>query len=424
MNAMPDTLVIDRACGFGKSTDLINWLKTQVASSEKYLLVVPELGEVNRFETALQCVNFKSPIVNHKLIKNGGANNKTGVFIDFLSKGRNIIITHSLFEGINKFQNLLSGYNVIIDEVPTVVKQVPTLFREGIFKNLLIEKGYINIDPDTQLITAATNWFIDEHEYQEGLDRDISRFMTKIQSTDVYYVRGAYCVMPLPDAFFTKPKSLTILTFLFKGTQLDYYMRKRKYAYTVEIHLDDLELFKQQMNANLKIFKKTLDIKTGFSVMTSKPPLNRRKVGNFIKNAIQNLNKAGLNFTADTILVACSKDAWFGTDENKQSNVSNATRLKTLTRLTDAAYTAMITRGTNKFKDRNVLIMMGKVNINPGLAAFLNMETKRAKDRHTLSELIQLIYRTSIRDGKETFFITPDKENIRLLEEFMMESIC
>jgi len=405
--------IIDRPCGFGKSTDLIAYLLNLKANNikEKIILVVPELGEVKRFIDAL---GYEAP-VDHPDIS------KTDQLIDMLKHGCNVVITHALYERIKQFEQFLTDYCVIIDEVPTVAKQVPTIFGKGVFKHLLHDKQYISIDPDTQLITATGNWLVDELEYLDGSDVEITRFMATIQRADVYYIRGTYCLMPLPEAFFTKPKSLTILTFLFEGTQIDYYMRKRGYQCTIQKDPHELALFKYEMNSNLKIFHNTTAIKTGYMAMASKSEKSRKTVGNFVKNALQTLSKNGLVLTPDSILVASSKDAWYGDEENDSSKVSKESSLKKLTRLAKAAYTAMTTRGTNKFKDRNILIIMGKVNIHPDLAVYLGMQTKKAKDRYTLSELIQLIYRTAIRDNKETFLISADADNIRLLEDFIAE---
>lgn len=409
--------IIDRPCGFGKSTDLIAYLLALKINNikEKILLVVPELGEVERFINALGSDYFFEPVVT-----NGGyATTKTDALIEILNRGGNAVITHSLYEHIKQFEPYLTDYCVIIDEVPTVVKQVPTVFGTGVFDNLIFEKKYINIDPGTQLITATSAWLVAEHEYQTGSDVDISKFMAKIQSADVYFIKGIYCLMPLPDAFFTKPKSLTILTFLFEGTQLDYYMHKRGYKYSLQTCPNELAQLKSQLNINLQVHHKTANVKAGYEAMTSKPDKIRKKVGNFIKNIIQALNKNNIWFAPEMILVAASKDAWYGKELNVNSEVSNSSSLMKLTRLSKATYTALTTRGTNKFRDKNILIIMGKVNMHPDLAEYLGMNAKKARDRHTLAELIQLIYRTAIRDQKETFLISADPDNVRILKDFI-----
>ena len=408
--------VIDRPCGVGKSTDLIAEIKRHRVNNPdaQILLVLPELGEVKRFLDAIGDDWLTAP-----LVENSSADNKTDVLIELLSKGRNVITTHALYERIRKFQHLLTGYHVVIDEVPTAAKEVSTNFGRGVFKHLLHEKQYISIDPVTKLITADSSWYLDKDDYSSGSDIDIRRFMNTVVHTDVYHVNDTFQVMPLPEAFFTRPKSLTIMTFLFEGTQLDYYMRSRGYKYQLQISAHELAQFKREMRKNLCVCLESTKIRAGYAVMTEKNPKARKTVGNFMKNILQYLRSNGVDATPDRILVASSKDAWYGKDENPNSKVSNLSRLKTLARLGNATYTSMITRGTNKFRDLDILVLMGKVNMNPGLAEFLGMRTRKAQDHHALSELIQLIYRTAIRDNKVVLFISADKENIRLISEFL-----
>lgn len=79
----------------------------------------------------------------------------------------------------------------------------------------------------------------------------------------------------------------------------------------------------------------------------------------------------------------------------------------------------MVTRGTNKHKHLDILVLLGKLNMNPRLADFLGMNSNKAQNSHATSELIQLIYRTAIRDKKQIFLISADPENLALLREFL-----
>jgi hypothetical protein len=118
-------------------------------------------------------------------------------------------------------------------------------------------------------------------------------------------------------------------------------------------------------------------------------------------------------------LVASHKDAWYGQELNKQAKVSDTTCLKKLSGLSEAQHTTLITRGTNKFKALDIVILLGKENLHPSLAKFLGMTSQKAADRHTLTELVQLIYRSAIRDRYPIYLLTPDPDNIRILEEFL-----
>jgi len=411
---MTDINVIDRPCGFGKSTELIAEIKKhRIANpSAKILLVVPELGEVERFINAIGSDWVTAPVADE-------SENKTDAFIGLLRSGNNVVTTHALYKRIRLFQHLLSGYHVIIDEVPTVAEDVSSNLGSGVFKQLLHNQKYITIDPVTKLISATGNWDVFKEDFSTGIGKQIQKFMRFVCEADVYYVNDTFQVLPLPDVFFTKPRSLTILTFLFKGTQLYYYMIKCGYKHTHQHCNNELIQFKYQLNKNLLTCKKFAKGKFGYTAMSSSNPNNREIAGNYIKNLFQSLRKIGMDIPPESILVASHKDAWFGKEENKNSAVSNKSSLKKLTRLKNATYTAMVTRGTNKFRHLDVLLLLGKLNINPKLAEFLGMGTKESQRHHALSELIQLIYRTAIRDGKKVFLISADEENIKILHEFI-----
>ncbi len=406
--------VIDRPCGYGKSTELIAELKEHRTNypDAKILLIVPELGEVKRFLKEIGDW-FHEPTPNNE------ATSKTDALIELLSNGKNVVATHSLYERIKKFQHLLNNYHVIIDEVPTAAKEVRTSFGTGVFKDLLHGRQFINIDPITKLITPTSNWLMVEDDYTIGTDVGIQRFMDSVTLNDVFYVCDSYQVMPLPEAFFTKPASLTIFTFMFEGTQLDYHMKTRGYCYDLVTCPDELIQFKQEMTNNLNIHQQTAGVKCGYSAMTQKEPKSRNVVGKFIRNLSGKLQKDGLALTPDRVLVAGSKDAWYGTEKNPSSKVTNSNRLKRTTRLSKATYTAMVTRGTNKHKHLDILVLLGKLNMNPRLADFLGMNSNKAQNSHATSELIQLIYRTAIRDKKQIFLISADPENLALLREFL-----
>jgi hypothetical protein len=202
--------VIDEPCGYGKTSNLIRELKTLRDTPEPndpVIIVVPELSEITRYQDQLGKDWLPEP-----LVVNG--TNKTDALITLLMGKSNVITTHSLYERIKRFENLLVPYHVIVDEVPTAAKQLPVQFGRGLFKNLINHKQYITIDPATNLIRATSNWLADQQDYESGDDLHIKKFMDAVVSNEVYFVEGIYCVMPIPDAFFTRPKTLTIMSLL------------------------------------------------------------------------------------------------------------------------------------------------------------------------------------------------------------------
>ena len=374
--------------------------------------MVPELSEITRYQDELGKDWLPEPIVED------GAN-KTDALISLLMKKSNVITTHSLYERIRRFENLLAPYHVIVDEVPTAARQLPVQFGPGLFKHLLHHKQYIAIDPATNLIQPTSQWFVDRLDYESGDDRHITKFMDAVDANEVYFVEGIYCVMPIPDAFFTKPKMLTILTFLFDGTQLHHWLLKRGFQFQHLWDPGELAQFKAEMNQNIYLRCTTTPVKTGFNNMNNKDGKLRKQVGTWTKNQLRVLRRFDSTVHVGRVLVASHKDAWHGQELNKQAKVTDGTCLKKLSGLSEAQHTTLITRGTNKFKALDIFFLLGKENLHPSLAKFLGMTTHQAADRHTLTELVQLIYRTAIRDGYPIYLLTPDPDNIRILKEFL-----
>jgi len=409
---MTEITIVDRPCGFGKSTDLIKEIKKCKANYPhiKILLVVPVLTEITRFIVEIGGDWLTTPT--------GDDGTKSDSLKDLLFKGKSIVITHALYERLKSFQHLIAEYSVVIDEVPTVAKEVSPYIDAGTFK-MILSKEYISIDPVTKVIRPKEGWLVDEGYFTSGVGKQIHNFMDIISDADVYFVNNTYQVMPLPEAFFTAPKSLTILTFLFKGTQLDYYMRERNYVYTHQHDPYELTEFKKSMATHLLVYKEPIPLKLGYSVMTGKSADARKAVGKFISSLFKKFKRNGLDITPDQILVASHKDAFYGQREGGSSKVSNKTSLMTLARLSKVEYTPLSTRGTNKYKHLDVLIILGQLNMNPSLAEFLGMRTKEAQNGYATSELIQLIYRTAIRDNEDILLIIPDEENVQLLHSFL-----
>ena len=92
--------------GSGKSTWMISYINSH--PEQQYLIVVPYLSEVNRYEVALENIKGFQP-----RNKPGG---KISDFKELVASGRNIVTTHALLKNIDReCLNLLQvqNYNLI-----------------------------------------------------------------------------------------------------------------------------------------------------------------------------------------------------------------------------------------------------------------------------------------------------------------------
>ena len=136
VSASAHVRVIDRPCGFGKTSQLLKSFK----ADRKYIVVVPTLDEVQRvIDGAI--VPFVQP-------KNDTAHKtKRGHLEDLLHEGANIATTHALYMDVAVLarQGLLEGYDIIVDEVLDVCAQVDGASPRS-FQKFYLECGYATVD--------------------------------------------------------------------------------------------------------------------------------------------------------------------------------------------------------------------------------------------------------------------------------------
>lgn len=126
--------VIDKHCGFGKTSELLGSFK----SNQKYLLVVPDLGEVERVIR-----NATVPFVE----PSDEVSTKRENLELLLEQGHNIVTTHALYKRVASLarQGKLSHYNIIIDEVPETCAGVNGKSPKS-FQKFYLDCGYATVD--------------------------------------------------------------------------------------------------------------------------------------------------------------------------------------------------------------------------------------------------------------------------------------
>jgi len=179
-----DFTILEGICGVGKSTRMIQYIRDN--PEEKYLVVLPLLDEIDRYQEELPELDFKAPLKKNVT--------KTEQFKNFLKDQSNILCTHSLFSRWDdEIEQLISavGYHIIIDEEAGIIESVS--IKSKVIENLKKLK-YISIDPGTGLIT----WNYEESGYDYDGEKEHQTVISKAKSGSLYCFDDKFFVYELP----------------------------------------------------------------------------------------------------------------------------------------------------------------------------------------------------------------------------------
>ena len=207
--------ILDYPCGSGKTTSMMEGFR----SDRKYLVIVHLLTEVDRVVEWSKSIPFQKPHAN---------DNNTPTKIESLEsmvhQGQNLAATHSLFERLVPLsrQGLLSDYDIIIDEVPEVVRSVSSKLKVSI-EEFYLNTGYVTVDTKTGQVGPTGKWW----SMRDDLDDTLSITILNYANTGcLYLLKGHLFIWAMPKELLTTGRTKTILTYKSEGAVLSSYLKK------------------------------------------------------------------------------------------------------------------------------------------------------------------------------------------------------
>ena len=160
--------IIDYPCGSGKTTRMIEGFRPE----NKYLVILPSLSEVDRVIEGSRDIEFVQPHAN-----DNDQGTKTSSLEAQLLLGSNIATTHKMYERLVPMvkAGLLDDYDIIIDEVPDVVKSVTSKSRTSI-QEFYVNAGYMDVDVGTGLVRPTSKWRQNQEQVSDTLSPKILKY--------------------------------------------------------------------------------------------------------------------------------------------------------------------------------------------------------------------------------------------------------
>ena len=398
--------VIDEMMGRGKTSAMINHINNS-PDDKRFLFITPYLGEVTRIKKACAAKRFYEPME---------IGTKSDHIKDLIRGRSNIVSTHYLFSLFTQETcDLLrdAGYTLIVDEAQSISGLLTTTrYDTELMKRL------VTISDDD-----GVAWNVSDYEgVYEG-------YKGVIESGKVYQYNDDYWVSIMPPELFRVFEDIYIMTYMFQDQMQRCYFDMvglpYQYLYVSGDNLDNYAISPVRCPAAPVDYSRLIHI-------VDDPDLN--EVGDdyhslskswYNKNAgtyeITQLGKNCRYFfksdckakSADCLWTTFKCDNWG--DKNWVNAIAGRGGFK-------KGFLPCNARATNDFRERtHVAYLINRFPNSVQFNFFAKKGVKLDRNKFALSEMLQWIWRSGVRDEKEIRLYMPSSRMRGLLVNWIKE---
>lgn len=402
--------VIDAIMGAGKTSAIINMIN-ESSEDEKFLVITPYLDEITRYRKFCSGKNFKTP----SFLKIEDNASKLNGIKELIGRGDNIVSTHALFQ---RFDNELidlcrvHNYTLVMDEVANVIEEYE-LTKQDLE---VLKSTYVDINPDTRQLI----WKEEYSDYRGKFENE--KRLCDLGSLVCY--GDSLMVWLFPIETFNSFRNIYILTYYFNAQMqkyyYDYYGIEYKYWSVCGNTLDEYHLIQYDENVNY--------IKYDYSKLIHICDDDKL---NMIGDRQTDLSFSWYKRNKDNSAMKVLKNNIYNFFYHIRTSRTNDNIWTTFKEYKDVlkgkgytkGYLSCNTRATNEYKDRvNVAYLVNRY-LNPFIKNFFTLNSISIdEDKYALSEMLQFIWRSAIREGKEIWVYVPSVRMRELLQDWIDEN--
>lgn len=392
--------VCDTIMGAGKTESAITLMNQDKES--RYVFITPYLDEVERIKRSCVGRSFKDP--------QSKGRGKLDDLHRLLSMRDNIASTHALFESYNSetISLISSGrYKLILDEVFQAVQTIPISTKDL----QMLKREMIEVDS-----TYRVHWINEDYEGRFEDLRDMC------MTGNVILYNDCLLLWKFPIEVFRSFDEIIILTYMFDAQVQKYYFdinnievqrigtayENGAYHFCDTPHIPDYvkDLPKKIHIVDDEKLNSIGDAWSSFSVSwynkakeAKGQPLIRQ-----LRNNLNNLFRNKFNSTSDQNLWTTFKDF--------QSLLKGKGYTK--------GFLSCNVRATNAYRRRDCLAYCVNIYYNPLLKNYFQEQGVEVReDMYALSEMIQWVWRSAIRDGKDIWIYIPSRRMRELFQNWL-----
>ena len=412
--------VIDSIMGSGKTTSLIKIMNEN--KEEKFIYITPYRDEIDRVISNCPNRYFETPKNFDKM--NLKTCTKYEDLIKIIEQDINVVSTHALFQTFD--ENIIKvlkehKYTLILDEVAQVVEEI-NISPDDV--RMLINEGVIIINKDKRII-----WSDDEY------DGEFIKYKEPFKNGEVYLYGNSVIIWCFPCEIFDCFDKVIISTYLFKGQLQCYYFQvnniefeyksaikfinnKGEYEFNIVDYTEEYDY--KSLSKLINIYEGKLNA-IGEDKDGRKKPLS----STWYKEATGEKLKLVQNNTYNYFRNICNKKSnevlW---TVFKFRAETPETKKNRMTKIKPNGYNKSFEpcncRATNKYRERDtVAYLINRYNSPAIINFFKDRGAEVDEDAFALSELLQFIWRSCIRDGKPINVYIPSKRMRNLLKAWL-----
>lgn len=397
--------------GNGKSQSAITYMNEH--PDQKFIYITPYLEEAARIKRGCPGLHFVEP--SNKIQEYGFKKHTHTAAL--IKEGRNITTTHQAFigytpdmlEDIHKF-----NYTLIVDENVDVLELYPA-DNEDI--QMMVDSGYFKEENGSYSLTDKR--YCGKRFFDLVIMMQSRRLFKVSAGNNDYFF---YWV--LPADLFLAFDDVFILTYLFEGQSIHHFLKIHGIPYRyIGIEqtcdgngfrfTDDVPGYVPEYVGRLGEMIHILDHKKLNSIGCGQYALSMNWYGKSAnKDKVEQVKKNLFNLFHNVWKETPAERRLWGTYKSNKSKLKGSGYSK--------AFLRFNAKATNEFKDRDHLAYLSNVFMNTNEQLFYQAYGIEVdNDMYALSILVQWIWRSAIREGKEIWLYLPSTRMRKLLEDWI-----
>ena len=413
--------VIDAIMGSGKTTWMVD--KINKDKNPKYIMVTPTLSEVARIKEDCPNAHFKEPETKQHTKKYYSLR-------ALVKDGENIVTTHALFKYMT--QDILADikgqkYTLVIDEALACVEIYDEISPKDL--SLLFNNNLVYVEPETYRL----RWNTKEHGNYKGKFSEVKR---RCDNGNLVYFKEKTMLWEFPVEFLNAFKDIWILTYMFKGHAMANYLKaegtkdvmhslrgvssKGNPPELIKYQDNDEQAIKEIIRDNVVLYEGKLN-DIGKSLNGRHNPFSKGWFDKASPSVIKTVKNNLSNYFTNHLKAKSEDIIWtnFGSMKKKGKGVRGKLQGKGYSK----GFISNNTKATNNYIDKSAVAYMQNTFYHPTVKNyFTDRNVVVHDDLYSLSEMVQLIWRSRIRKNEKIFVYIPSSRMRYLFKAWLVSN--